>query len=463
MSAKEKTSIFKKSIALATLWIFLFSNISFALRPVAMKDRPKKTQPAAGWVEIGKAKWVEVGGELKIGDEYFARVTKVRDADRGEQVTHAAGDAILALEHRKSEGKRQLISDVVNKEGLICSEEWQVGVKLIDVDTAGQRAQLVIVHLAPTSQPTAAAPQAASMPRERNADGTYKIEPGKSPKDAWRVIVSSETLRNALLEAEGGINIGRADSPRNYLTEFDEAAPLLGFVSTPSMNTARSDLDGLVAENKLSKRKIGNRTVYQLTSKGRVELGNVDDGIFRLNLAVSTGNIGAEISERVFLLYQGCRTIEQMDRLTKLLMNITISIPIKAWVICSILALETQYALDIEKPEHAWQVFVLGPGGKSHEGVAHAKALLAKPMDLITEAMIRRVLLKLHYDTEKQLLRLDSIKEAVITADRRFRYERAMRDILIKVIVTTAEMVESSRIPQPAIPPAQSAALLGAI
>ena len=41
MPAKPKTSIFKKSIALATLWIFLFSNVSFALRPVAMRDRPE--------------------------------------------------------------------------------------------------------------------------------------------------------------------------------------------------------------------------------------------------------------------------------------------------------------------------------------------------------------------------------------------------------------------------------------
>ncbi|MBI4335980.1 MAG: hypothetical protein HY589_04925 [Candidatus Omnitrophica bacterium] len=39
MTAKSKSSIFKKSIALSMLWIFLFTDASFALRPVAVGDR----------------------------------------------------------------------------------------------------------------------------------------------------------------------------------------------------------------------------------------------------------------------------------------------------------------------------------------------------------------------------------------------------------------------------------------
>ncbi len=243
MKTKEKVLIFRRSIALVTLWIFLCSNVSFALRPQSAKDRIptaaplitheqaaalvqpvfesiddvigklspagnidakstiidlrmgriskdeasrrlseilsalrinpgvvnawiiQATQPlamatgpegqagepaaaapkaAAKWIEVGKAEWVGLNSDLKIGDEYFARVTKIKGTGREGQVTHPADkDAILALGHTVSEDGQQLLTDSVNIGGVLYSEEAQVGIKLLAVNREEQKAQVV--------------------------------------------------------------------------------------------------------------------------------------------------------------------------------------------------------------------------------------------------------------------------------------------------------------------------------
>jgi hypothetical protein len=70
MNTKEKFLIFRRAIALVTLWIFLFSSVSFALRPQSAKDRipsgQLKEESAVETEELERELLIDLGDTLGV-------------------------------------------------------------------------------------------------------------------------------------------------------------------------------------------------------------------------------------------------------------------------------------------------------------------------------------------------------------------------------------------------------------
>lgn len=121
--------------------------------------------------------------------------------------------------------------------------------------------------------------------RRRTTDGRYDREPGKSPEDAWDVIVHSSLLRTRLER--------NSITRKEYRMGWLEVADDLGFRKDlpPADSTIASDLDALLDDKEkglLERKTMAGQHYYSLTPKGELIM-SLDQRLIDQGYGVSDG------------------------------------------------------------------------------------------------------------------------------------------------------------------------------